>query len=68
MVRGALAGPVLADRRGEPLEELRVARVLAGIGVLSGLVVSTGEAHRQRGRRLGLHAEVCEHVAHQGLV
>ncbi len=37
-----------------------------GVGVR--FVVGAREAHRQRGRGLGLHAQVGEHVAHQRLV
>ena len=68
VVRRALARPVLADRSGQALEQLRVARVLAGVGILARFVVGAGQAHRQGGRRLGLHAQVGQHVAHQRLV
>ena len=35
---------------------------------VAGIVVGAREAHRQRGRRLGLDRQVGEHVAHQRLV
>ena len=56
---GALADPVLADRRGEALERRPRRR---------SLVVGAREPHRQRGRRLGLDRQVGEHVLHQRLV
>ena len=68
VVRRALAGPVLADRGRDALEQLRVAVVVAFARVVPGFVVGAREAHRERRRGLGLQAEVGEHVAHQGLV
>ena len=71
VVGGALAAPELADRGRQALEQLRVAvvpsrRTEINVGVR--LVVRTRQAHRQRGRGLGLQAQVGEHVAHQRLV
>ena len=57
-----LADPVLEHGGGEAAE-------LGGVLVARGdLVVGAGEAHRGDRRRLGLDAEVGEHVAHQRLV
>ena len=53
--RGRLAHPVLRDGRGEAPER-------------PALVEGAGEPHRRHGRRLGLEAEVGEHVRHQRLV
>ena len=69
VVGGALARPVLADRGRQALEQLGVACVRAGaVGVGVRFVVGARQAHRQRGRGLGLQAQVGEHVAHQRLV
>ena len=58
----ALAEPVLEHGVGEAAE---LGRLLVAGG---DLVVGAGEAHRRDRRRLGLDAEVGEHVAHQRLV
>ncbi len=58
----ALAEPVLEHRVGEATELDRL--FVAG----RHLVVGAGQPHRRDRRRLGLDAEVGEHVAHQRLV
>ena len=42
--------------------------LVAGVGVRACLVVRPPQAHRQCGRRLGLQAQVGQHIAHQRLV
>ena len=54
---GALAGPVLEDRRRDPADQSRA--LVAGVG----LVELAGEPEARDRRRLGLDREVGEHVA-----
>jgi len=58
---GSLAKPVLGHRGGQ-------ASKAPVLGALARLVIGASEAHRGHGGRLGLHAQVGQHVDHQRLV
>src|SRR3954469_11117946 len=58
---GALADPILGDRRADAAEEM--------LGLVVYLAVEGGhEAERQPGRRLDLNGEVCDDVRHDRLI